>query len=288
MRRVLRREIPGTIGLLTDEHDFRAMRHYRSFPFDDYATYLAEVEDLLQARAAQGMHTMLALFDPEEYADFCADTGLDPDSPSSRTLFTAETALTGATIAYDGEPLAELVPVLVNEAVCKATWEHACALLARLGACAACGKDAGQEALARARDFLARILDTADPGHRHLVCSVSATPETLVSVLHADTDADGATHLDDTEALEFTTLLAAGLAAPPGALVMRTRSPGTPDRVYGWRLRAGDLEPLTASEVFDAYCTDNDSGDPIPPEPDVDYCTPPDLGPDAPTPQHHH
>ncbi|GAB2768068.1 hypothetical protein GCM10027072_78890 [Streptomyces bullii] len=264
------------------------MRHYRSFAFDDYATYLAGVEDLLKARASQGMHTMLALFDPEEYADFCADTGLDPDSPSSRARFTAETATTGPTIPYDGEPLADIVPALIDEAVRKATWEYASTLLARLGACAACGKDVGHEAFARARDSLVRILDTADPGHRHLVCSVSATPETLVSVLHADTDPDGATHLDDTEALEFTTVLALGLAALPGALVMRTRSPGAPDRVYGWRLRAGDLEPLTAGEVFDAYCTDIDSGDPISPESGVDYCAPPDLSPDGPTPGHHH
>ncbi|GGT54627.1 hypothetical protein GCM10010256_09420 [Streptomyces coeruleorubidus] len=46
------------------------------------------------------------------------------------------------------------------------------------------------------------------------------------------------------------------------------RRPG-PDRVYGWRLRAGDLDPLTAGEIFDAYCTDIDSGDPISPEYDV-------------------
>ncbi|MER5430299.1 hypothetical protein [Streptomyces sp. NPDC002588] len=288
MRRVLRREISGTIGLLTDEHDFRAMRHYRSFAFDDYATYLAGVEDLLTARAAQGTHTMLALFDPEEYADFCGDTGLDPDSPSSRTRFTAEIATTGPTIPYDGEPLADLVPVLIDEAVRQATREYASTCLARLGACALCGKDVGQEAFARARDFLVRILDTAGPGHRHLVCSVSATPETLASVLHADTDADGATQLDDTEALEFTTVLALGLTALPGALVMRTRSPGAPDRVYGWRLRAGDLEPLTAGEVFDAYCTDTGSGDPVSPETGVDYCAPPDLSPDGTTPGHHH
>ncbi|MFJ3311118.1 hypothetical protein ACIPSA_51040 [Streptomyces sp. NPDC086549] len=284
----MRREISGTIGLLTDEHDFRAMRQYRSFAFDDYATYLTGVEDLLRARASQGTPTMLALFDPDEYADFCADTGLDPDSPSSRTRFTAEITTTGPTIPYDDEPLADLVPVLIDEAVRKATWEYASTLLARLGACAACGKDVGQEAFARARDFLVRILDAADPGHRHLVCSVSATPETLVAALHADTDADGATQLDDTEALEFTTVLALGLAALPGALVMRTRSPGASDRVYGWRLRAGEPEPLTAAEVFDAYCTDIDSGDPISPESGVDYCVPPDLSPDGPTPGHHH
>jgi hypothetical protein len=288
MRRVLRSEITGTIGVLTDERDFRAMRHYRSFPFDDYATYLAEVEDLLRARASQGTHTMLALFDPEQYADFCADTGLDPDNPSSRTRFTSETATTGPTIPYDGEPLADLVPALIDEAVRKATWEYASVLLARLGACAACGKNVGQDAFARARDLLVRILDTAAPGHQHLVCSVSATPETLVSVLHAATDTGGVARLDDTEALEFTAVLALGLAALPGGLVMRTRSPGSPDRVYGWRLRAGCLEPLTAGEVFDAYCTDIDSGDPISPESGVDYCVPPDLSPDGPTPEHHH
>jgi hypothetical protein len=287
-RQALRREISGTIGLLTDERDFRAMRRYPSFPFDDYAAYLAGVEDLLRARASQGMHTTLALFDPEGYADFCAATGLDPDGPSSRTRFTAETAITGATIPYEGEPLAELIPVLIGAAVRKASWEYASALLARLGTCAVCGRDLGQEAFTRAQDVLTRILDTADPGHRHLVCSVSTSPDPLVSTLHADTGTEGATHLDDTQTLEFTTTLALGLASLPGGLVMRTRSPGAPDRVYGWRLRAGNLEPLTAGEVFDAYCTDVDSGAPISPESDVDYCAPPDLGKSGPTLGHHH
>ncbi|MFI9825258.1 hypothetical protein ACIHFC_33195 [Streptomyces sp. NPDC052013] len=286
-RRLLRREISGTIGLLTDEHDFRAMRHYRSFAFDDYAAYLAEVEDLLKSRASHGMHTMLALFDPEKYADFCADTGLFPDSPSSRTRFTAEIAATGPAIPYDDEPLTDLIPHLIEEAVRQATWEYASTLLARLGACAVCGKDIGQEAFARGRDLLVRILDAAGPGHQHMVCSVSATPEDLFAVLHADTDADGAGLLDDAEVLEFTTVLALGLAGLPGGLVIRTSAPSSRDRVYGWRLRAGDPEPLTAGEVFDAYCTDIDSGDPISPESGVDYCVPPHLGPHGPRRGHH-
>ena len=97
MRHVLRREIAGTIGLLTDEHDFRAMRRYRSFTFDDHTTYLEQVEALLRSRAAQGTHTTIALFDPEDYAVFCAGTGLDPDTLASRTRFTAELATTGPT-----------------------------------------------------------------------------------------------------------------------------------------------------------------------------------------------
>ena len=212
MRRVLRREIAGTIGLLTDEHDFRAMRHYRSFTFDDHKIYLQQVEALLRTRASQGSHTTVALFDPQEYAEFCAESGLDPDIPSSRTRFTAEIATTGPTIPYQGQPLADLVPALVDEAVRQATWEYASTLLARLGGCATCGEDIGRASFTRASNLLVRILETAHPGSRHLVCSVTGTPETLVSVLHADEDTDGATHLDEAEALEFTTVLALGLA----------------------------------------------------------------------------
>ncbi|MFH9979725.1 hypothetical protein ACH4ND_10820 [Streptomyces sp. NPDC017179] len=286
MRRVLRREIAGTIGLLTDEQDFRAMRRYRSFTFDDHTTYLEQVEKLLRLVAAQGGHTTVALFDPEEYAEYCAATGLDPDVPSSRARFTAELAGTGPALPYDGRPLAELVPDLVDEAVRQATWEYASTLLARLGPCASCGENIGRAAFARAADLVVRVLDTAPPGNRHLVCSVTGTPETLLAVLHADDEGD-ATQLDEAEALEFTTVLALGIATDgPGGLVMRTTAPGTADRVYGWRLRAGGLEPLTAGEVFDAYCTDIESGDLISPESGVDYGTPPDLGEEGPAPRH--
>jgi len=289
MRSVLHREIAGTIGLLTDEHDFRAMRRYRSFTFDNHKSYLQHVEALLKTRASQGSHTAVALFDPQEYAEFCADTGLDPDVQSSRTRFTAELATTGPVLPYEGQPLADLVPALVDEAVRQATWEYASTLLARLGACASCGEDIGRAAFTRASHLVVRILDTAGAGNRHLVCSVSAKPETLLSVLHADEDDQGAIQLDEAEALEFTTVLALGIATQsPGGLVMRTSAPGTTDRVYGWRLRGEGLEPLTAGEVFDAYCTDIDSGDLISPESDVDYCVPPDLGEEGQTPGHRH
>ncbi|MFB9464084.1 hypothetical protein [Streptomyces cinereospinus] len=282
MRRVLHQEIAGTLGLLTDAYDFRAMRRYRSFTFDDHETYLRQVEGLLKARAAQGGHTTVALFDPREYADFCQDKGLDPDLPMSRARFTAELAASGPTVPYEGQKLSDLVPVLVDEAVRRATWEYASTLLARVGTCATCGEDIGRAAFARASDLLVRIVETAPPGDRHLVCSVTATPETLVAALHADQDTDGTTQLDEAEALEFTTVLALGIATRrPGGLVMRTTAPGTADRVYGWRLRGDGLEPLTAGEVFDAYCTDVESGDLISPESGVDYTTPPDLGGDA-------
>jgi len=289
MRRVLRREIAGTIGLLTDEHDFTAMRRYRTFTFQDHTTYLQQVEALLRTLAAQGSHTTVALFDPEEYAEFCAEKVLDPDKPSSRTRFTAELAATGPSVPYEGQSLAELVPRLVDEAVRQATWQYATTLLAGIGNCASCGEDIGRAAFAYASHLLTRILDTASPGHHHLVCSVSAAPETLLAVLHTDEDSDGTTRLDETEALEFTTVLALGIAThSTGGLVMRTTAPDTTDRVYGWRLRGERLEPLTAGEVFDAYCTDIESGELVSPESGVDYCAPPDLGDEGHTTGHTH
>ncbi|MFD8229773.1 hypothetical protein ACFV16_37455 [Streptomyces massasporeus] len=288
MRRVLHREIAGTIGLLTDEHDFRAMRRYRTFTFADHATYLKQVESLLRTRALQGSHTTVALFDPEEYAEFCTQKGLDPDNASSRTRFTAQIAATGPTLPYDGRPLADLVPALVDEAVRQATWEYATTLLARLGACTSCGEDIGRAAFTRAAGLLVRILDTAPPGNRHLVCSVTGPPETLTAALHIADDGT-ALELDETEALEFTTVLALGLATEsPGGLVIRVSAPDTPDRVYGWRMRGYGLEPLTAGEVFDAYCTDIESGDLISPESNVDYCAPPDLGEEKHAQGHQH
>ncbi|MET7598825.1 hypothetical protein ABZS84_27700 [Streptomyces sp. NPDC005481] len=288
MRRVLRREIAGTIGLLTDEEDFAAMRRYRTFTFDDHRTYLQQVEALLRTLAAQGGHTTVALFDPEEYAAFCSDTGLDPDAPASRTRFTAELAATGPALPYEGQPLADLVPDLVDEAVRQATWEYATTVLAGIGDCASCGEDIGQAAFARATHLLTRILDTAGPGERHLVCSVSTTPESLMAVLHAEATEDAA-GLDESEALEFATVLALGIATQaPGGLVMRTSAHGTTDRIYGWRLRGEGLVPLTAAEVFDAYCTDIDSGDLVSPESGVDYCVPPDLGEEEPGRGHRH
>ncbi|MFE9839555.1 hypothetical protein ACFYP4_31100 [Streptomyces sp. NPDC005551] len=288
MRRVVRREIAGTIGLLTDEEDFAAMRRYRTFTFDDHRTYLRQVEALLTTLAAEGSHTTVALFDPEEYAEFCTHSGLDPDAPSSRTRFTAELAATGPTLPYEGQPLTELVPDLVDEAVRQATWEYATTLLARIGDCASCGEDIGRAAFTRATHLLTRILDTAGPGEHHLVLSVSTTPEALMAVLHTEA-AEDSTSPDETEALEFATVLALGIATgTPAGLVMRTSAPGTTDRVHGWRLRGENLQPLTAAEVFDAYCTDLDSGDLVSPESGVDYCAPPDLGEDGRDGGHRH
>ncbi|MCX4678664.1 hypothetical protein OG413_25710 [Streptomyces sp. NBC_01433] len=287
MRRTLRREAPSTIGLLVDEQDFAAMRRYRTFTFDDHSVYLRQVEGLLKTFAAQGMHTTVALFDPEDYTEFCTESGLDPDARTSRSRFTAEVAATGATVRYSGQPIDDLIPLLVSRAVRRATWEYATLVLADLGECADCGQDIGRAAFDRASHLLMRLLDTAGPGTHHLVCSTPTESEQLLAVLHTERDPQDPARLETSEGAEFATVLAVAVALETrGGVVLRTSTPGAPDRVHGWRLSRGGLVPLSAGEVFTAYCTDADTGEPVSPEPDVDYCTGFDIGADEPDPHH--
>ncbi|MEV8231195.1 hypothetical protein AB0P41_34995 [Streptomyces sp. NPDC079167] len=283
MRRALRREAPNTIGLLVDPDDFAAMRRYRSFTFEDHAVYLRQVEGLLRTFAAQGTHTTVALFDPEDYADFCAESGLEPDERTSRTRFVAEVASAGATVAYTGQPIDTLIPLLVSQAVRRATWEYATMLLAGLGDCADCGQDIGRAAFDRASHLLMRLLDTAGPGTHHIVCSMPMENEQLLAVLHTARDTDGTARLGSAEGAEFATVLAVGVALETqGGVVLRTTTPDAPDRVHGWRLNRGSLLPLTAGEVFSAYCTDADTGEPVSPESGVEYCAGFAIGADEP------
>ncbi|MFI1286852.1 hypothetical protein ACH4U5_39950 [Streptomyces sp. NPDC020858] len=289
-RRTLRREVPSTVGLLADAGDFAAMRGYRSFTFDDhddYTDYLRHVEGLLRSLAAQGIHTTVALFDPEEYADYCGENGLDPDTAETRSRFTADLAGSGAVLPYTGQPIDELVPLLVDEAVRQATWEYATTLLAEVGRCADCGEDIGHASFERATEALTRLVAGAGPGHHHFVCSIPTDTQQLVAVLHAETtdDPDTPPRVEGRDGLDFVTVLAAGLAlGGPGGLVVRSTTEGHRDRVHGWRLDRGRLTVLSAAAVFNAYCTDADTGDPVAPEPGVEYC--PGYEVDAPGPHH--
>ncbi|MEV0092696.1 hypothetical protein [Streptomyces sp. NPDC050738] len=273
MRRALRREAPSTVGLLADEQDFAEMRRYATFTFDDHPAYLAQVDGLLRALAAQGLHATVALFDPQDYAEFCDASGLDPDSADSRTRFTADIAAAGASVPYSGQPIEHLVPQLINAAVNQATWEYATMLLAEVGECAECGEDIGESSYGHASRALLHLLDGAGSGIHHLVCSVPTEDEPLLAVLHAERLTGEPARIDHADGAAFLTVLAAGIAIEsPGGVVLRTRRPGRPDQVHGWKLDRGHLAPLTAGEVFNAYCTDAETGDPVAPESGVEYC----------------
>ncbi|WP_030829355.1 hypothetical protein [Streptomyces hygroscopicus] len=271
-RRALRREVPSTVALLADERDFTAMRRYASFAFDDHGAYLRQMEGLLRALAAKGVHTTVALFDPVAYEEFCADTRIDPDTPGSRTRYTAELAAAGGTVTYAGQPIDRLVPRLIGVAEEQATWEYATALLSRAAHRGDCRDDTARAAFHRAGAALRAVVEAAGPGVHHLVCSVPADGTSLVAVLHADAREAGPPKLAEPSALVFRTVLACGFALrSPGGLVLRTIVADTPETVRGWAQQDGWLRPLSEAEVFTAYCTDAETGEPIPPEHGVEY-----------------
>ncbi|WP_069812126.1 hypothetical protein [Streptomyces sp. TP-A0874] len=268
----LRREAPSIVGLLVREEDFAAMRRYRSFAFREHITYLRQMEQLLRVLTAQGVHTTLTVFDPVEFDEFCADADLDPDSVASRARYVADIASAGATVTYDGRPLDRLARRLLDEQDRRAVLDRAMSMLAGAGPVPGSGEDGGRTAYARASQALVRLLQTVGAGRHHLVCSVPDREGPLVAAVSAECGAHGELRLLEAEALVYCTVLAAGIVTgSPGGLVVRsTREAGT-DTVRGWVLRDGWPRPLTAAQVFTAYCTDPETGDPVPPEPGVDY-----------------
>ncbi|MGW3928732.1 hypothetical protein ACWECC_11580 [Streptomyces microflavus] len=276
-----RSEVVSTIALLADKHDFAAMRRYSSFPFTDHARYLNHVDDLLRNLAAKDGHISVTLFDPEDFADFCADTGIDPDDATSRAHYTADCAATGPRTTYTGQPLIDLIHTLVDNAVRHATHEFATMLLNGAGSCPGCDQDLGEMAVTRASSLLLRLLGAAGPGTNRLVCSVPAVDEQLLAEFHAIGDSTSGTAHGADDDIHIRTVLAVGLLlGSRGGLVLRTVTPDAPDRLHGWSLSHGRLHPLTEAEVFNAYCTDARTGEPISPESGVEYRAGFPLAPD--------
>ncbi len=275
--RALRSEAPSTVAVLATEQDFAAMRGYRTFTFDDYGAYLRRVHELLRSLDAQGVATRVAHFDPERFAAYCAQDGLDPDASVSRTCYTAEIAGAGLTVPYEGQSCDELLPVLRVHRTREAAGHESARLLADIDRARGHTCGGGEGAFHTAAEAVDALLGALGAGTHHLVCSVDGPREPLLAVLHADTGADGVWHIDESAVLLFCAVLATGLAnGSPGGLVARTTSPDHRGRqgretVRGWRLQHGWLAPLTEGEVFSAYCTHADTGGPIPPEPGVEY-----------------
>ncbi|WBB60788.1 hypothetical protein O7599_35740 [Streptomyces sp. WMMC500] len=271
--RLVRREMPGTVGLLADAADFAAMRRYASFLFDDHPAYLRQVGGVLRARAAQGAYTAVALFDPPGFARYCAERGLEPDSPTSRCRYVAEAAARGPAVPYGGQPMDRLVPELLDTAARGRSRERAATLLAAAGRCEDCGEHRADAALARAGVLVDRLTEALGAGAQHVVCTVRSAGFPLVAVARgAASPGEGAPRLRLADAEALRLVLAAGIATSgTGGVVARTTRADGGERVRGWRLRNGWLEPLTEKEVYAAYCTDARTGAPLPPEPGVGY-----------------
>ncbi|TDC62956.1 hypothetical protein, partial [Streptomyces hainanensis] len=268
------REAAGTVAVVADEAGFALLRHRcPGLGFADHAGYLRATEALLRSLTGRHGHTSVALFDPAAFADYCEREGLAQDSPASRARYTAEVAAQGATVPYAGQPIEALLPELRAARRRLDAWELGGDLLAAAGGCRGCGAPLSRCAFRRAAELLAAVLERVGPGAHHLVATVLPDTAPLAAELTAEIDAGGELRVPEPAALALCTVLAVGLATgEPGGLVARSKPPAGGDQeVRGWSLRGGLPRPLTAGEVFAAYCTDATTGEPIPPEPDVAY-----------------
>ncbi|MFC4031557.1 hypothetical protein ACFO3J_08695 [Streptomyces polygonati] len=287
-RRALRREAPVLIGLILDDQDFARMTGYRSFPFEDYDSYLRHLDGLLRSLHTKGTHVAVTLFDPEAYDHYCDSTRRPPDSPATRTGYVAEVAAAGPAIHYTQQPMPLLRSQLAREADRRATWERATDALMDAGPCPDCGDDLAHCAFDRASHTLLRIVEAVGPGGHHLVCSLPTDEgPPLLAAVQIDADPDGELNLSEADALVVCTIMAAGtVSAHSGGLVVRTTDPDGTETVRGWSLREGEPHPLSEAEVFSAYCTDPATGEPVPPEHGVLYRAglplPPPLPGDSP------
>ena len=216
-------------------------------PSTTTTTYLHQVEALLRTLAAQGNHTTVALFDPEEYAEFCADTGLDPDTPSAAPASPPNSPPRGAAVPYDG-PAPRRASSRTSST--RPSARPPGSTPPRSSPSSATAPTAARTSAAPPSTGPPTLLDAhprhgAGPGKHHLVCSVPAAARTLVAVLHADATADGARPARRVRRpWSSSPSSPLGIATrSPGGLVMRTTAPDTPDRVHGWRLHRGRPRP---------------------------------------------
>ncbi|MDF9811597.1 hypothetical protein [Streptomyces sp. SPB162] len=272
VRRSLRREAPSIVALLAGERDFAAMRGPRGLPCEDHTEYLRQMDGVLRSLLSQGLFVTVTLFDPEEYAEYCADTGRDPDTPASRARYTADITANGPGVPYSGQPVRQLISQLDHETDRQAAWDRASDVLTAAEDHTDSGRDLARLAFERASRALVGLIETAGTGIHHVVCSVQLDDAPLLAVLTTERTASGRIHCAEADALVFCTVLAAAAVSGSSAgIVIRTTVADGRDEVRGWSVRDGWPRPLTEAEVFNAYCTDAETGEPVPPEPGVTY-----------------
>lgn len=280
VRRALRREAPSIVALLAGERDFAAMRRHRDLPCEDHAEYLRQMDGLLRSLLSQGLFVTVTLFDPEEYAEYCADTGRDPGTPAARARYTADITANGPAVPYTGQPVHRLTSQLDHETGRQVAWDRATDILTTAEDRPDSGRERARTAFERASRALVGLIETTGTGVHHVVCSVQLDDAPLLAVLTTERTASGRIHVAEADALVFCTVLAAAAVSGSSAgIVVRSTAADGRDEVRGWSLRDGWPQPLTEAEVFDAYCTDPETGEPVPPEPGVTYRPGLPLGP---------
>ncbi|MFD5790469.1 hypothetical protein ACFWH1_28085 [Streptomyces sp. NPDC127037] len=122
----------------------------------------------------------------------------------------------------------------------------------------------------RAVDIFGRLLNAAGPGSHHVAMAIYGAAGFTSHSLEFAQDEERIA-LSPAEAIDACYVLAVVLSGEyTGGMVMRSQRDGK-ETLCGWKFEDGETLPLNRAETFDAYCTNPETGDIIPPEPGVEY-----------------
>ncbi|MFF2571101.1 hypothetical protein [Streptomyces sp. NPDC058084] len=132
--------------------------------------------------------------------------------------------------------------------------------------------DSPWSALSMADRTLTNLAEGLPPGTQHLAFHLWIGETGYTACLYLRT-ADAMVGVRTGIGVRFLLLLAAALAqGGGGGLTARTTPDGEPDQLRGWAVQCDGLAPMTEAQTFSRYCTDQRTGEPIPPEPGTRYC----------------
>ncbi len=281
---------PVAVALAAEAADFAGLAKYGLFGALGHQEYLLRAQQQLTGLYEQGLEVHLRVLEAGDFEDYCSALGLDPRAPAARVAYAGDPELAGEPFVYAGEPLVDLLPVLLDDHRARVRMSVACAAL--LGAV---GDDPmGQRRMAAVMRYVTSVYLALAEGAGegcHLLtlrCHGPEDGEELTSAVDVCVER-GHLHPAGRDAEAFCVTLAAGVASGgEGALLLHgdpsagngdgppDRSPDGPSggppggpgpgpRVRGWALARGRLRPMTAHEVFDELADDAARGLPFPP-----------------------
>ncbi len=121
------------------------------------------------------------------------------------------------------------------------------------------------------------VMDAAGDGRHTLTISVMARGKQAAAQVAVLNSGPFTTInvMDHSAAVALLTVAVKG--GLNGGIVLRTHTDETTTRLRGWQLTGRLARPLPEGELFAAYCTDPRTGEPVAPEPGVEYADAPAL-----------
>ncbi|MFE3500680.1 hypothetical protein [Kitasatospora sp. NPDC059160] len=247
------------MALAVEAEDFAVLAEYGLFGALGHREYLVRAEEQLRGLYQQGLEVHLRVLEAGDFEDYCAALGLDPRASAARVAYAGDPELAGEPFVYAGEPMADLLPVLLDDHRARVRMSVGCAALLDV-----LGDDlAGQRRMAAVMRYVTSVYLALAEGAGegcHLLtlrCHGPEDGEQLTSAVDVCVEAGRLLPAGrDVEA--FCVTLAAGVASGgAGALLLHGDPAASPYRSAG---HAADRAPDRAPDWEADRPSDHPSG----------------------------